>query len=213
MNISVIVSYPEVRPKLWRVKHDIEIGKLWRGGLPEVHPFYPNHFSRFGKYMQILSRNMNPRFLIGKWIAMYGSTTWIANGQGFGDESDPRANYISGKDLQFEDPKTECLTCGGNVVTGEMRGDWFHAQCLDFESAPTLEWILARPWLFTYAVNVDGFGNPRRFSQGEQPNGEVVPFIHPFIGMPRRYTEIVIERYKLQEWTSSELPDPYKVYL
>jgi Lyzozyme M1 (1,4-beta-N-acetylmuramidase) len=201
-------------PQLWRVKHDIELTKgLWRDNLPEVHPIFPNHHSEFGKDWQLLSRGMNPRISANKWTAVYHFKLWIDNNQGYGMESDPRANYVLRENLTCDNPRVEALTTGGSFHTGTVEGPNLILETLDVNHAPTLDWILARPWFFVYAVTVDSKGTPRRFPQGLQPNGEVAPIIHPLIADRRKYPKLTIPLSKLEKWDMSKgLPDPFKVY-
>lgn len=199
------------RPPLWRVLHDKEIGPLWRPGLPEVFPLFPNHFSSFGEPWQRLSWEMNKQYLTpGKWTAVYGATTWIANHQGFGNEDDPRANYITGKDLMFANPRVEALTCGGNVLTGFVQGDNLVVSTLNVNNPPGSPDLIPR-WHRTYAVSVDSHGQPRRFPQGEQDNGFMADIIHPLICNPARFV-ITIPLRLLEPWTAPGFPDPYRIY-
>jgi hypothetical protein len=207
----VAVETPVVpRPRLWRVRHFLECDDD-RRSRPEVNPLFPNHYSHFGKEAQLLSRAMNFRITSAKWSQVYSYHLWITNEQGFGNSDDPRANYVTGEDLDYAAPKVEALLCGGNVVTGEPEAGLLHVATLDWRNMPSLEWIMARPWFITKAVAVDGNGKPRRFPQGEQPNGEMVDILHPLIADPVRY-EITIPLRRLQEWTEPELPDPYMLY-
>jgi hypothetical protein len=203
------------RPPLFRVLHELEVPQVyWTTPvkMPEVRALFPAHFSDFGREWQLLSKAMNPRISANRWTSVYGYFAWIANGQGFGDESDPRANYVTGQDLTHENPRVECLTTGGSVVTGRVDGASLIIETLDVRSVPSLDWIMARPWYWTYAVTIDGNRTPRRFPQGLQPNGEVVPIIHPLIGNPGRYPEITIPLRRVERWTAEELPDPFTLY-
>ena len=109
---------PADRPRLWRIKHDIELGALWRDNLPEVHPFFPNHHVPFLEVWQRLSRELNPLLTDEKWTAVYSFKRFATNNNGFGNPDDPRANYITGTHLDKADPRVEVLKCGGNLVTG-----------------------------------------------------------------------------------------------
>jgi hypothetical protein len=174
---------------------------------------YPNHFSPFGYAWQLLSHQCNPLVNAQKWSSVYGNRTWMTNGQGFGDEKDPRVNYVTGENIGASLPKVESLTGGGNLLTGYVSGLDLVVDVLDWHMAPSLEKLKQEPWHLTYAVIVDVKGIPRRFDQGRQPDGSVVPFLHPLIGDPQQYSEITIPLSKLQKWTADELPDPYRLYL
>jgi hypothetical protein len=189
---------------------------------PEVRPLFPNHFSPFEKYWQLLAWKLNPKLLAGNMTAVYSNTLWISNGQGFGDKTDPRANYFENVHLTYDPPKVEALTCAGNVlhVLGETRAktndgiqDCYIVETLDWHNpAPSLEWIEARPWLITHATKLDNDGNVTRFPQGYNHLGYAPGVRHPLIADPRRYPQIVIEKWRVVEWRESFAPDPYQVY-
>lgn len=212
--------------KTWvRVLHQCEIPAHKRhvpARMPEVVPLEPNHHSIFGKYWQILSRNLNPLLTPGNWTAVYHWKLWITNGQGFSNPADRRANYITGQHLTYPLPKVESLTCGGNLlsVLGETtvlvageRVERYIVETLDSGNpAPTVEWIKARPWFITEATKLDGEGQPTRFPQGQQPNGYQPGARHPLVMDPSRF-RVMIDRWRCVEWTDVNPPDPYKVYL
>lgn len=205
-------------PPLWRVLHEAELPADKRGTplkMPEVRPFFPNHHVPFDEGHQRLSYEINRQWLTpDKWTAVYGYDKVITNNQGFGDEGSPRANYIVGKDLDCELPKVECLTCGGNIHTGYIDGADFVVQTLSWRNAPpTVEWLRAHPWFCVYLVSVDGGLTPRRFPQGEQPNGYMADIIHPFMGDPERYPRITMPAWRVVRWMGPTPPDPYRVYL
>lgn len=209
------LELPVSRPPLWRVLHEREVPSAWRNvppRMPEVRPLFPNHHVPFGKYWQLLSWKMNPLLTAGNMTAVYHFRLWIANNQGFGMEDDPRANYFENKNLSRALPRVEALTCGGNLLTGQIQGDNLLLETLDWRNAPpSLEWIQARPWFVTEAVKLDGEGYPARFPQGRQDNGFQPGARHPLIADPGRYV-ITIPLWRVERWTASELPDPYQVY-
>lgn len=207
---------PEViAPQLYRVRHDIELPRgLWRPNMPEVHPIFPNHHSEFDRPWQLLSKAMNPRIDNNRWTACYTFQRYLTNNQGFGMSNDPRANHVLGKNLRCDNPRVEALTTGGSFHSGVENGKDLILDTLDVHDVPTLDWIMARPWFWVYAVTVDGNGTPRRFPQGLQPSGEVVPIIHPLFTDRRKYPKPTIPLSKLEKWDMSKpLPDPFKVYL
>ena len=104
--------------QFWRVKHDKELGALWRPNMPEVFPMFPNHFSEFGRSWQLLSKAMNPRISGDKWTACYTYKRYMTNNNGFGDETDLRANWVLEDNLSKPNPRVECLTTGGSLLTG-----------------------------------------------------------------------------------------------
>lgn len=214
LRVAMAKAQTVERPPLWRVLHDVETPKgVWRPNLPEVFPLFPSHFSNFGREGQLLSKAKNPLLTPAKWTNIYMYTLWIANGQGFGDETDQRANYVAMRNLDKPNPRVECLTTGGSLLTGYVEGSNLVVTTLDANNLPSLEWLQERPWFWTYAVTVDGRGNPRRFPQGLQPDGSIVPIVHPLIANPVRYPKIAIPLTCVTRWTAAEYPDPFRVYL
>lgn len=211
----VIYTYSDgsilVRPPLWRIKHDKELGSLWRPGLPEVHPFLPNHFAKFTEPWQRKSRSMNPLISDSKWTVVYGYKLWITNENGFGDDSDPRHNYITRQNADAPDPKVEALSCGGSVITGYVSGSNLIVKILNWRDAPPDRPLY--PWEYVTAVSVDVYGNPRRFPQTLQPDGSMADFRHPLLGDPMQFPVITFPLSKLQKWDRPDLPDPYSFYL
>lgn len=195
-------------PQLWRVRHDIELGPLWRPRLPEVFPFFPNHFTPFPEAWQRLSFAMNPHLTPERWTSVYSNARAFTNGNGYGDDTDPRANYITGENLTCALPKVECLTCGGALLAGRVEGINFVPETLNGRLAPpSLEWLLARPWLYFHAVTVDQNGTPRMF-----PQGDMKPVLIPFIADRNRYPVITISLSKLEKLDMSQpLPSPYAI--
>lgn len=219
LQISVVPTLapavvPEPRPPLWRVLHDKEIGPLFRPNLPEVFPMFPNHHVPFGEMYQRLSFEMNRQYLSAdKWTAVYSFQRFVTNEQGFGNDGDPRANYILGRNLTYDLPRVEVLTCGGSLLTGTVSGTNLIVRTLDaWGDAPTADWLRAHRWFSVYAVSVDSRGTPRRFPQGEQPNGYMADIIHPLIADPCRFPAITIPLSRLERWTDVDLPDPYRLY-
>lgn len=205
---------PETLPILpadktfYRVKHDKELGSLWRDNMPEVHPFLPNHFTPFTAGWQRLSFNLMP-WIADKWTAVFSYQRAFTNNNGFGMEDDPRANFILGKDLAEDLPKIEALVCGGALLAGYVDGLNFVPETLNGRvNPPGVEWLKARPWLYFDAISVDGNGTPRRFPQGK---GDRV--LIPLIADRNRYPKITIPMWKLQRWVEPFPPDPYKIYL
>jgi hypothetical protein len=207
-----------------RVLHELELAAnlphTTPPGRPEVRALFPNHYVKFGKFWQWLSEDMNPYCSPGNWTAIYHNNLWITNDQGYGEASDPRANFVTGEDMTAELPRVEALTCGGNVlrVLGETAAGYV-IETLDWTApAPSLEWIEARPWLVTTAVNMGRDGTPRRFEMGSQPNGFIPGVRHPLLADPRRYngtTEaaITIPKWRCVDWKEADVPDPYRLYL
>lgn len=215
--ISITPRPAEVstRPPLWRVKHWAEMvpKREEASNRPEVWPFFPNHHTDFRKSFQLLSKAMNPRITKNQWTSVYDWSLWITNNNGFNMPNSPRANYVLGINLDKPLPKCEMLTCGGNIVTGEVLGTDLKVQVLDgLGPAPTLDWIESRPWFITTAISWYTSGVVGGFPQGALPDGTFVPIRHPMIGDPRRFTEITIPLVCVEKWERDFIPDPYKVY-
>jgi hypothetical protein len=159
------------RPTLYRILHDFELGEVRNvtdtNGAPEIQRLEPFHMTAFSYSWQWLSFGMNPGMTPQKWTSLYGNTTVMTNGQGFGDASDPRRNYITGEDASAELPRVASLLFGGNVVTGRVDGAWLWVETLDCSKpAPSLAYILARRWLYQIGTNVSKSGQVSRLPQG-----------------------------------------------
>lgn len=199
----------------WRVKHDIELGSLWRPGMPEMHPLFlapkttsGTHFSPFYEWAQRLSYKANPLMTPSIWTSMYNDDYWITNGQGYGRVGDPRRNYILEKDLDKEFPKVESLTCGGSLIEGTKYGDWVKVKGLNYSTPITIDFLMANPQYWTRGVYVTKTGNVYRMLGDKLPGGNAI--IHPLI-VNTKY-ELWIQAFKLQEWTSPDVPDPLEIY-
>jgi hypothetical protein len=214
-------------PRLVRVLHELELPEARRitpSNRPEVRQMFPVHFVPFTRAWQMKSYEMNRPWLTPtKWTVVYANNLWITNDQGFNEPGDPRANYVTGTNLDQEDPRVECLTCGGNLlrVLGEVRAktnagleECYIIQTLDYRNPPPA--ILPR-WLTTIAVSMDSNGTPRRFPQGQQPNGFMPDILHPLLADPRQYDGqdghdfITIPKWRCEPW-GADTCDPYKLY-
>jgi hypothetical protein len=225
MRIAGTITLPKQRPPLFRVLHDKELRKVMaeqnipsdqlpvRPNLPEVHPFYPNHHSPFDRPWQLLSKMLNSRITTFKWRVIYWYKLWITNHQGFDKPDDPRVDFVNMRDIGAERPRVEALTTGGSLLTGYYDGPDFVVQGLNvYGAVPTVEYMWEHPWYLTYAVSVDSFMNPRRFPQGMQPDGSIVPIVHPLIVNSREYQRLTLPKWKVEPWTNDEYPDPYTIY-
>jgi hypothetical protein len=199
----------------WRVLHDKEMGAIWRAGLPEVHPLYlstnpshSNHHSPFQQWAQLLSYKMNPTMTPDVWTKIYYHDYWISNDHGYGDSNDPRANYVTLRNLTAPLPKVEALTCGGSLLEGERLGDWVKVKGLHCNTPVTPDWLKLHPEYWTRGVYASATGQPYRMLGHKFEGGAL---IHPLI-IDEQY-DCYIQAYKLQEWTSVEVPDPLRLYL
>jgi hypothetical protein len=213
---------PPVEPvlRLVRVLHELELPAAKRitpPSRPEVRQMFPVHFVPFTRAWQLKSFAMNQPWLTAdKWTAVYTDDRFVTNDQGYGIETDPRANFVKGTNLTEELPRVECLTCGGNLlhVIGETRvktssviEDCYIVETIDYTSPPPA--TLPR-WLTTVAVTMDSNGIPRRFPQGRQADGYMADVLHPLLADPKRYT-VVIPKWRVELW-NSETCDPYRLY-
>jgi hypothetical protein len=196
-----LLNPPVDRPTFWRVKHDIEMGSVWRRGLPEVHPLFANHHSEFQAWAQKVSFGLNPWFTPELWTKAYDYEYWMTNHQGFGDGTDPRANFITGENLTKELPRVEALVCGGSMIEGVRVGDWVKVKGLHFNTPVTLEYLKLHPQYWVRAVYAGGTGQPFRML-GDKYDGPA--FIHPLI-VNQDY-DCFIQYYKLQEASRPDLP-------
>jgi hypothetical protein len=215
---ATVTPPPAVR--LVRVLHELELPAAKRitpPGRPEVRQLFDVHYVPFTRPWQLKSYAINQPWLTAdKWTAVYNTHLWIDNDQGFGDGSDPRANFVTGENLTEPLPKVEALTCGGNLlhVLGETRvktssvlEDCYIVETLDYTSSPPA--TLPR-WLTTIAVTMDSNGIPRRFPQGRQADGYMADVLHPLLADPKRYT-VVIPKWRCEPWDSIEC-DSYRLY-
>jgi hypothetical protein len=177
--------------------------------MPEVHPLYPNHHSYFQRWAQLASFALNPWFAKERWSDVYRFDYALANNQGFGMDNDPRANFVMGQYLNQELPKVEALLTGGSLVEGEPMGEWTKIKGLHFNTPISLEYIQDNPQFWVRGVYAGGTGQPFRML-GDKYTGPA--FIHPLI-VNNDKGDLVIESYKLQEWTDPNPPDPLKIYL
>jgi hypothetical protein len=211
LNVFSDGSVSAPRRNFWRVKHDIEIGRIWRAGLPEVHPLFPNHHSPFQKWAQLASFELNPWFAALKdlWRKMYDYRFAWANNQGYRIPDDPRADFVNGLNTADELPRVEALLSGGQLCEGERIGDWVRVKGLHYNAPVTLEYLQAHPQFWVRGVYAGGTGQPFRML-GDKYDGPA--FIHPLI-VNEDKGDLFIEAYKLQAWTAEGVPDPLKVYL
>lgn len=219
LTFASIRYIPEVvqRPPLWRILHESELPEELRHtppGMPEVRPFFPNHYTPFLDVWQRLSKELNPLLTPEKWTQVYTGALWIANNQGFDMAGDPRNNYVTGvTDKSWKDPRTEVLGCGGDLRTGYEEGENLVVQALNWRAfTPSADWLMDRPWFLTHAVRYGKDGQPKRFPQGEQPDGSVATILHPFMADTERYTKITIPLKFVERWTENFLPDPFTLY-
>lgn len=184
-------------PLLYRVKHDAELGPLWRQA-PEVFLLNDNR-TPFGADWQRLSFALNPGMTSNHWRALYGDDEAFTNGNGFNGPN-ARADFVNNCDLSAPLPAWDkTRVCGGATVTGIVDGMELVVDILDGTGpAPTLEWLLARPWLYFHALTVYGDGHVGEFPQNN-------PCLVPLVGSG----EARIPLAQVQK--VPRIADPYKI--
>lgn len=140
--------------------------------MPEVYNLEPTHVTELTPQRQYLSYalfrhgapSLDEKLALSRWTALMHYKRAFTNQQGFGDSSDPRANYITGENLDAELPKfPKTLICGGATITGTIEGALLKVTTL--RSVPSLDELLATPWLYFHAVNSTSV-RITRFPQG-----------------------------------------------
>jgi hypothetical protein len=194
-----------VRPPLWRVLHDAEMGELWRSYVPEVFRLSPWHGIQLNRQWQEFTYALNqPGLTPEKWRVLYDfRRAFTNNGAGYDWNSNnpPKQDWINMRDTnatdlpRFDGPRI----CGGAVVTGRVDGDWLWLDYLDANNPPPQD---VKPWHKFCAVNV----RPDGISKFPQRAGLDVWI--PLIG--RQPLAIPLEN--VVRWTGEELPNPYTIY-
>jgi hypothetical protein len=194
-----------VRPPLWRVLHDAEMGELWRSYVPEVFRLSPWHGIQLNRQWQEFTYAINqPGLTPEKWRVLYDfRRAFTNNGAGYDWNSNipPKQDWINMRDTtaadlpRFDGPRI----CGGAVVTGRVDGGWLWLDYLDANQPPPQD---VKPWHKFCAVNV----RPDGISKFPQRGGLDVWI--PLIG--RQPLAIPLEN--VVRWTAEELPSPYVIY-
>lgn len=197
----------------WRCLHMAEGGYPNPLNMPEVRPSANARPILFTRDMQLLSfelaNRVNP--LIGgkQWAGVYGNWTAFTNGNGFGNDADPRADYVNGVNLSSPLPKLmKAIICGGMFLTGIVDGG--NLVCvpgvhgIDANGPmPSVDEVLRRHWYF-HAVTL----HKTPESLGHFPQGLGGPVLVPyFLREPTPYPLAWFER-----WVGYELPDPLRIY-
>lgn len=209
---TVYLHFSQTGTKLVRVKHDKEIWlDNWRPHLPQVHPLFPNHFSTFSFGWQWLAKDMNdPRLTPEKWSVCYAGDTYLTNGHGV----DVYRNYVLGSNMdKTDDPGVESLVTGGSLLLVRFDGAKVWVESLDVRGdIPDAEQMLSMPYYTLHATSCDGLQNPRKFHEGELPNGEMLDIVHPFFLNRSRFTDVWTDAWRVEEWKHSWLPDLLTIY-
>ncbi len=197
----------------WRVLHKAEggYGKTPQG-MPEVVPPENPVGIDMTKEIQRMSfelmKHFNPAITPELWSKVHEHDIAFTNYQGFKKPGDPRANFITGQDLNKELPKYDKAgrICGGMFVTGIERGGKLVCQpgvhgIAANKPLPDIQTIVENNWYF-YAISF----HPRRVEHF--PQGKGGPVAIPFI-FDR---EIVFPISLFEKWEADTLPDPLKMY-
>jgi hypothetical protein len=104
-----------------------------------------------------------------RWRMLYSQNLWGTNTAGF-ESYPPRRDYISKLDMTAELPILQKgITFAGHVGRGKVVNGFVEFETLSPSNAPTLDWLLARPWLYFEAKNVNALGQSRFPQAGGNP--------------------------------------------
>lgn len=209
---------------MWRVKHDCELADLKPNrrkanyAIPEVYVLTPDTrmvpmteawqwftFRLFWSGAPHLAEAQAKQ----QWRSLYAGNRAFTNRQGFNDESRSgrRADFVNGLDLDaplpmFDKPRV----CGGASVTGKAGASHLVVETLDGTKAPpSLDYVLARPWLYFEALSIPAF--PDLWPLEPFPQGGGVTRVPLVSAEPVKYPLVMLER--LPE--GSGPADPYEV--
>ena len=115
--ISITPAGKVPRPELWTHREDGEVLGGIRSCAPcpavwvfQAVPIWCTKQWQF--FMVAINLGMSLQHIIATW----GYTKAFANGTGFGDPIDPRANYIDGQDLTYDPPQWDKSRTGSRSV-------------------------------------------------------------------------------------------------
>jgi hypothetical protein len=165
-------------PTYYRVLHDVETPRgIWRAGDPEVFVLNGER-TYFNQAWQELAYALNPGMTKAHFASLYAYNRAFTNGNGFGDDADPRADYINRVNLSSPLPAFDkTRVCGGATLRGIEDPPNLIVNILDGDAAPpTLAELLSQPWLFFHAVNTTLNGITRF------PQNDTRPCLVPLFG-------------------------------
>jgi len=222
VNITTNNTTPAPTYRGWRVLHIAE-NPFWPHdtppGMPEVMPpLYPRtvDMTREIQWMSYyLMRKLNPYITALDWTHVHNHDKAFTNFNGFGDDTDPRANFILNQSTTEQLPKYDKAgrLCGGTFVTGDAVGYTLVMRAgvhgIDpFSPMPDTETIIAKHW-FTYALSVNKeYTRVNHFPQGIGPDGNEYPVAIPIIFKGT----ITFNINCFERWEQPTLPDPLKMY-
>lgn len=200
----------------WRVLHKAEGGyQATPQDMPEVIPPVDQVGLPMTREIQQMSfdlmKHFNSAITPKLWTAVHYGHVAFTNHQGFGDHpkgGGPRANYITGDDLDKELPKYDKMgrICGGMFVRGVEIGNMLVCQPgihgIDSRMPlPSIQTIVENNWYFFAVVF-----NPRRLNHF--PQGQGGPVAIPFI-FDR---DVKFPLSLFENWEADTLPDPLTLY-
>lgn len=214
MNLRVNITSLQARPQLWRVKHDWELGELWRENVPEVFRMFPLHGIPLNREWQLYSYALNPGMSPQKWRVLYDYRRAFTNhgaGYDYPARQEEKQDWVNRRDLRASDlPRfDQPRVCGGAIVAGVREADVVWIDTLNVNNPPpTIE--NTKPWHKFCALNVgtkvQGELVTPSFSKFPQNDGRDCWI--PLISQRPVYMSLS----NLQKWDWEELPDPYKIY-
>lgn len=140
----------------------------WRDGYPEVYWLLGSHQVPFNEAWQILSFQLNPNMSPAKWREVHDDWRAFHNGTGFPHpnipgtkdydpnyQPTPRADFINRYNLSSMLPTWDKIrVCGGATVCGiQDAPSTVLIETLDYYNPPTIDWLIARPWLYFHALS------------------------------------------------------------
>jgi hypothetical protein len=127
------------------------------GGCPAVMVLNDAPDTVFDKQWQFFLYAINPGMPTNAIIALMGDGKALMNNTGIGDDENPRANYISGTDLDAPPPRLDKLrTFARNLHTGVEMGQDLLVKTFDGNNPPPLK--PGRTYPETLAeVNLDNY--------------------------------------------------------
>lgn len=155
-----------------------------------------------------LNRRLNPHIsTVDAKRAFRSLLQWnraYTNGSGFNDESDPRADYINGIDLDCELPELhQLLVCGGaSMVATHRSGDRIYLETIDGSrngATPSVDYVLKNPHLYHFCVSIPGWEDYEK----PRPLDPIEPFpqFWPYTAMPNFSNgEVYIHEYRTMEF-------------
>ena len=200
--VSLTISEP-VRPQLWRVLHDVEMGAMWREGLPEVF-WFDELATPMTKQLQIFTKALNPEMDPLRWRALYSHDRAFTNKNNGYDYpgGSVKQDWVNMRNVTALDvPKFDkTRVCGGALLAGMVDGVYLWAEYIDANlPLPPIETLPI--WLKFCATTCAGEHEIGRFPQGDGLNVWI-----PLIArQPIKYPLAKLQR------VTGAIPSPYWV--